>query len=309
MIRRRSLLVVATLMLVASLASGARAQQPAVSDQAAEASAAFDAKDWAKAAKLYEVMAHANPRIPRLWFRWGTSLQNLGQTDRAIEAYHQALEAGTPPIFAEYALATAYGQKGDAKDALEHLQKAVTAGYNRPEQLESDPHLAPVRSASEFPGLLEQSKKNLTPCAYTTENRQFDFWVGEWNVETTQGAIPAGQSKIERILGDCVILENWQNNGNPYSGKSYNTYNAALKRWEQYWVDNAGGNIFFHGELKDGVMDYWTDDIPQPSGPPLRRHLQFFKLGPDKVRQFSQGSTDGGKTWNVEYDFTYIRTK
>jgi len=31
-------------------------------------------------------------------------------------------------------------------------------------------------------------------------------------------------------------------------------------------------------------------------------------LGPDKVRQFSRGST-GGKTWNVEYDFTYTRKK
>jgi hypothetical protein len=25
------------------------------------------------------------------------------------------------------------------------------------------------------------------------------------------------------------------------------------------------------------------------------------------VRQFSQGSTDGGKTWHIEYDFTYLR--
>jgi hypothetical protein len=56
-------------------------------------------------------------------------------------------------------------------------------------------------------------------------------------------------------------------------------------------------------------MDYWTDEIPQPSGPALKRHLQFTKLGPDKVRQFSQGSTDGGKTWTPEYDFTYVRKK
>jgi len=44
-------------------------------------------------------------------------------------------------------------------------------------------------------------------------------------------------------------------------------------------------------------------------GTKLKRQLQFFPLGPDKVRQFSQGSTDGGKTWTVEYDFTYIRKK
>jgi hypothetical protein len=41
----------------------------------------------------------------------------------------------------------------------------------------------------------------------------------------------------------------------------------------------------------------------------LRRHLQFFKVSEDKVRQFSQGSTDSGKTWAVEYDFTYVRKK
>ncbi len=74
-------------------------------------------------------------------------------------------------------------------------------------------------------------------------------------------------------------------------------------------MDNVGGNIFFHGELKDGVMDYWTDELPQSNGPSLKRHLQFIPMGSDKVRQFSQSSTDGGKTWQVEYDFTYNRKK
>jgi hypothetical protein len=41
----------------------------------------------------------------------------------------------------------------------------------------------------------------------------------------------------------------------------------------------------------------------------LRRHLQFIPAGPDRVRQFSRGSSDGGKTWQVEYDFTYDRKK
>jgi len=103
------------------------------------------------------------------------------------------------------------------------------------------------------------------------QNRQFDFWLGEWSVVTSQGATPAGDSRIELILGDCVVQENWTSAGNiGYSGKSYNTYNAALKRWEQYWVDNAV-HIFFYGELKDGIMDYWTDELPQPDGKKLKR--------------------------------------
>jgi hypothetical protein len=65
--------------------------------------------------------------------------------------------------------------------------------------------------------------------------------------------------------------------------------------------------IHFYGASKEGVIDLWTDDIPQPNGTNLRRHLQFLNLGPDKVRQLPQGSTEGGKTPNVEYDFTYVR--
>jgi tetratricopeptide (TPR) repeat protein len=278
-------------------------------DAAAEASAAYDGKDWAKAARLYEGLVKQHPEVPRIWFRLADSQRQLGQLDQALATMQEALRAGAPPIFAEFLIGSIYAQNNDKEKAFEHLKVAVDNGYNRPEQFDQDQHLDSLRSDTRFAALKKQAQHNLKPCADTPENRQFDFWLGEWDVETTQGGVPAGQSRIELILGDCVVQENWQSNGNPYSGKSYNMYNAALKRWEQYWVDNSAGNIFFYGGLKDGVMEYWTDEIPQPSGPPLKRHLQFFKLGPDKVRQFSQGSTDGGKTWKPEYDFTYIRKK
>ena len=61
--------------------------------------------------------------------------------------------------------------------------------------------------------------------------------------------------------------------------------------------------MFFHGEVKNKIMDYWTDDVQQAGGRTLLRHLQFFNLGPDTVRQFSQGSSYCGKTWHAEYDF------
>lgn len=306
----KSKILLTALLIALIFATRAGAQDsPNEKKLTAEAGAAYESRDWSKSADLYEILSQAHPEIPRVWFRLGTSLQELGQLDRALDIYQKALAAGAPPLYAEYAIATVYAQKKDPGKAFEHLQKALDAGYNKPEQLSSDPYLAALRSDSRFSKFLEQANRNLKPCAYTPENRQFDFWLGEWNVETTQGAIPAGQSKIELILADCVVLEQWQSNGNPYSGKSYNIYNSALKRWEQFWADNVGGNIFFYGGLKDGVMDYYTDELPQPDGTKLKRHLQFFNLGPDKVRQFSQGSTDGGKTWHVEYDFTYLRKK
>ncbi len=134
--------------------------------------------------------------------------------------------------------------------------------------------------------------------------------MGDWDVVATADGNPQGTSHIERTIGDCVIWENWTSLGNSgYFGKSYNIYNTGLARWEQFWVDNSGAMIHFYGGIVDGVMDFYTDEVPQADGSKLKRHLQFFNLNPNTVRQFSQGSKDGGKTWTVEYDFTYNRRK
>jgi len=275
---------------------------------AAEANTAYEAKDWAKAAKLYEELSKTQDPPPRVWLRLGVCWRSQGKYQEALTAFDKATQSGGAP-FGDYGKAVTYGAMKQADQALEALEKATQAGYNDPDALATDANLVSLRGDARFAKAVQLAKKNQKPCAYAAENRQFDFWLGEWEVSTTNGSIPAGTSKIELILSDCVVQENWKSLNNPYSGKSYNIYDSALKRWEQYWVDNTGGNIFFHGELKDGVMDYFTDDLPQPTGPALRRHLQFFELSVDKVRQFSQGSTDGGKTWSVEYDFTYVRKK
>lgn len=274
-----------------------------------EANAAYEAKNWERAAKLYEELSkEMTTPPPRVWLRLGAAMRSLGRYEEALAAFEKAGQSGAG-LFGEYGKAAVYVALNQREKAFASLDKAVQQGYADPDALTSDPDLSVLRNDPRFAKIIDQAKKNQRPCAYTPENRQFDFWLGEWNVSTTQGAVPSGSSKIELILEDCVVQEYWKSLNSPYAGKSYNIYNASLKRWEQYWVDSIGGNIFFYGGLKDGVMDYWTDDLPQPDGTKLKRHLQFFKLGSDTVRQFSQGSSDGGTTWQVEYDFTYTRKK
>ena len=293
----------------AGLVLGRTPQAPSLTAVATEAAAAYDAKNWSESAKLYGQIVEKAPN-PRAWYRLGVSLNKTGEKDKAIEAFEKGRALGLPPQFVEYGIATVFVSKKDKDKAFEHLEKAAQNGLSQPDQLSADSDLADLKSDRRFAKILELVTRNQKPCAYAAENRQFDFWLGEWSVITSQGGTPAGDSKIELILGDCVVQEIWTSAGNiGYSGKSYNIYNTSLKRWEQYWVDNAGGNIFFYGGLKDGIMDYWTDELPQADGKKLKRHLQFIKLGEDKVRQFSQGSNDDGKTWFVEYDFTYNRKK
>jgi tetratricopeptide (TPR) repeat protein len=282
--------------------------QESVADKAA-ANSAYDRKQWVKAESLYARITETEPGNGRAWYRLGVARHGLGQNPQAIAAFQRALEAGARPSLAEYQIAVCYAAANDQDNAFRFLDRAMTHGFSDADALKADTELAALRHDARFEQAVQRAMRNQKPCAFAVESRQFDFWVGEWDVVTTEGEMPAGSSRIERVLGDCVILENWKSSGVSYEGKSYNTYNTALKRWEQFWVDNAQGMVHFYGELKNGVMDYYTDEVPQPDGTKRKRHLEFVPLGPDKVRQVSHGSTDGGKTWQPEYDFTYNRRK
>ncbi len=276
---------------------------------AAAANEAYTSKDWRQSIELYGRLTAKDPKDGRAWYRLGVALHKSGENDKAIAALQKAAQTGAPNFLAEYQTALAWAAQKKTDQAFQYLKKAVRNGFAQPELMQSDMELEPCRSDSRFQKLIDLVMRNERPCSYAAENRQFDFWLGEWNVVTTAGEMPAGNSRIEKILNDCVIQGNWTSTNSPYQGESYNTYNTSLKRWEQFWADNSQGMIHFYGELKDGTMDYWTDAIPQPDGKLLKRHLQFILLGPDTVRQFSQGTNDDGKTWFVEYDFTYKRAK
>jgi len=57
-------------------------------------------------------------------------------------------------------------------------------------------------------------------------------------------AVPAGPKwDSEKTLADCVILENCKAMAILIPARATHLQ-LSLKRWEQFWVDNVGGNIF-----------------------------------------------------------------
>lgn len=301
--------VALSLWLSALLPAGLLAQAPSAAPEIATADSAYTSGDWKSAEAVYAALLRKDPANARYWYRLGVSEKELGEFDRALAAFAKAESAGAPRYMVRYALAETQARQGNSSAAFTSLQEALASGYALPDQMASDPDLTPLHSDPRFPKLVDQAKRAQAPCKFAPEHRQFDFWIGEWNVATAKGDVPAGDSRIELTLGDCVIVENWTSKNSGYAGKSYNVYNTSDKRWEQFWVDNSAGMIHFTGNLKDGVMDFYTADVPQPGGKTLERHLRFFPLGPDQVRQYSQGSNDHGKTWTDEYDFIYTRKK
>jgi hypothetical protein len=156
------------------------------------------------------------------------------------------------------------------------------------------------------------AQNNRLPCS-RPEYRQFDFWIGQWEAFGKNGQ-KAGDSRISLILDSCVIFEEWTSSaaqrGLRYSGKSFNSYNAATKQWQQTYTDNTGSTTeYLRGEASEGKIIYYADKITGPQGKFFMRRMTFTKMGNDKVRQFGERSDDEGKTWAAEFDLEYRRVK
>lgn len=82
--------------------------------------------------------------------------------------------------------------------------------------------------------------------------RDFDFWLGDWQVFTPDGKL-AGNNRITVDFDQCVIREQYST-PRGYRGESLNIYNKSTSTWHQTWVDNTGLLLQLKGGIEDGSM-------------------------------------------------------
>jgi len=146
-----------------------------------------------------------------------------------------------------------------------------------------------------------------TPCS-APEYRQFDFWLGDWEVTNPAGKV-AGHNHVTREYGGCVLQEHWAGTGGSL-GSSFNIYDPVRKVWHQTWVDNTGTLLELEGGLKDGSMVLSGEQV-QADGKDLLNRITWTPIqvgGDRKVRQLWETSADGGKTWAVAFDGLYAKS-
>ena len=295
----RALLLGVLMLLSAQKAS---AQAAASASPTPEADALFAAKKWNESATAYEAFTKTNPNNGRAWYRLGFSLHSMGKYDQAVRAFQRSVDIGNNPLVM-YNLACAYSRVGDKEKAFEWLNKSINAGFAAP-QLTTDPDFEGLHTDARFKEVTALAGRLSKPCEFSPEHRQFDFWVGDWDVKTPQGQL-AGTNTVQRLEDGCLILENWTGSQGG-TGKSINFYTAGTGKWRQTWVSSTAGVTDYQGSYKEGAMRF-EGETTASNGTKLLLKLTFFNLGPDRVRQLAEQSPDGGKTWAVTYDFTYIR--
>ncbi|WOH36093.1 hypothetical protein RI844_12000 [Thalassotalea fonticola] len=142
-------------------------------------------------------------------------------------------------------------------------------------------------------------------CA-SSEYQQFDFWLGQWQVTNPENN-QVSESKITKILGGCVILEEYKTPSG-YEGKSLNIYDKQQQRWHQSWTDNSGLLLQLNGEFIDNAM-VLTGVIVDSKGTKLLQKITWSKLENNKVRQHWQQSNNAGVSWKTLFDGTYTAKK
>lgn len=144
-----------------------------------------------------------------------------------------------------------------------------------------------------------QNQAPPSPCAEADSHyRDFDFWLGDWEVFAAANDQKAGENSISRAEGDCVLIERWTG-ATGGTGQSYNFYDPSAKKWTQIWV--SGSSIIrIHGGIEEGEMRLVGDIVYHRTGQSAPFKGTWTPLEDGSVRQhFEQfdAESDSWKPW------------
>lgn len=134
--------------------------------------------------------------------------------------------------------------------------------------------------------------------------RQFDFWIGAWDVRDPAGKT-VGSNVIEPILGGCALEERWSGAAGGV-GKSLNAWSRSDGGWHQTWVGGNGLVLQLTGGLRDGRMALTGPGIDADDHPVLHR-ITWTPLDDGRVKQHWERSSNDGESWSDVFVGIYVR--
>lgn len=264
----------------------------------------FQDQEWKPAVKTFKQILDDEPQNGEAWFYLGLSFHSLKMYQEALHAYNYADSLGFTQAQTRYNMACSYSLMNEKGKALHALAEAMNAGFQQLQQLLSDTDLDNIRNEPAFQELLLQLEQRVYPCIHNPKYKEFDFWVGEWEVFNQQGQ-KVGENHIQKMMRGCLILENWKSVRGSV-GTSMNYYDPASNTWKQNWVDENGQIIWYSGEVRDGAMHFEGEMIDQEGRIEMAKVV--LKLLPNgNVHHLIKHSKDSGKTWYTRLDGIYVK--
>jgi len=141
------------------------------------------------------------------------------------------------------------------------------------------------------------------PCS-RPETRQFDFWIGVWDLswQGEKGEVH-GRNTITNLYDQCVIKEEFEDTNGGFRGMSVSVYDTKTEQWRQTWVDNKGGYLDFVGGFKDGQMV--LSRSMKRDGTTIMQRMVWHNIKQNSLDWNWERSDDLGKTWNLLWQIHY----
>ncbi len=149
------------------------------------------------------------------------------------------------------------------------------------------------------------------------EARQFDFWVGTWDVNLRvrqEDGSWADQHRavahVYPILMGKAILELWsEDRVDGIKGFSVRSYDPRRGEWD-LWLNwpgpNRSGTSTLSGGFRHARGEFFVES-PTPDGGSLLARYSFSDIGPDRLRWDDAYSRDGGATWSHNWIMEFSR--
>jgi hypothetical protein len=154
-----------------------------------------------------------------------------------------------------------------------------------------------------------------SPCALP-EMRQFDFWVGEWEL-VSRFRRPDGTWTDERatdsvhpVLNGCALYQDWKGTvaGEPLHGVSLTSYAPDRHQWQQAWSDDSGPSLYDFTGGMEGDRMVLSRQVTVDGKSAVRRQV-FQNIQPDAFDWAYEQSLDSGKSWAPLWTIRYTRKR
>jgi hypothetical protein len=131
--------------------------------------------------------------------------------------------------------------------------------------------------------------------------RQFDFWLGEWDVFDVGSSNREATATITAVQGGCAVREEYQGlNGG--GGESLSMYDPQTETWRQSWISNKGQIVLIAGKKIGDAITLTGAEYGTAQGRLIRGTWSPVS---GAVRETAERSSDGGRSWTPWFDIIF----
>jgi tetratricopeptide (TPR) repeat protein len=268
---------------------------------------AWEEQRWADAANCYRALCRRFPDDALFHFRLAYSLHADGQFRRAIPAHQDAAEFDEYRGVSLYNLGCAHAALGNTDRAFEALHEALDAGFDDRDQMVRDEDLYPLHDDPRWAELVEG---RVTPPPPPAHGGPIDppvvdeaaFLLGEWEVLDDRGR-RIGSMSIHPAHDGRAIVREWR--GNDHStGTALLFYDEFVEAWRQIAIDSDGNVIEMIGDVHRREFEF-EGELHTGRGDRILQRSTISQRRDGNLDLETEESEDDGQSWRRVWTATY----